>query len=190
MAGTDVEAFLPSLEKARSAKAELTARVWWRRKGIDLLAQEPTSLDRLAALYLTATAPETAPFAYAYVPSMPFALEEGVRQLFERHEGALPESLRVDLERRGAGDPYRGTATQTTQFNGFAFEQALDAARSRLVGLRKTHGKAVELRVYAWPVLRLSYQRIGLRREVAILVRPDGVMHAMLSRGRWSAPKR
>ncbi|MFK7988159.1 MAG: hypothetical protein AB8I08_19215 [Sandaracinaceae bacterium] len=187
---TDVEAFLPSLEKARSAKAELTARVWWRRKSIDLLAEEPTSLDRLAVLYLTATAPETAPFSYPYVPLMPFALEEGVRQLFERHEGLLPESLRVDLERRGAGDPYRGTSGRTTEFNGFAYEQALEAARSRLIGLRKAHGKAADVRVYAWPVLRLSYQRIGLRREVAILVRPDGVMHAMLSRGRWSAPRR
>lgn len=189
MAGTDVEAFLPSLEKARSAKAELTARVWWRRKGVDLLAQEPTALDRLAVLYLTADAEGTTPFDYAYVPSMPFPLEEGVRQLFERNEGALPESLRVDLERRGAGDPYRGASTRTTEFNGFTYEGALDAARSRLIGLRKAHGKELDVRVYAWPVLRLSYQRIGLRREVAILVRPDGVMHAMLSRGRWKAAR-
>lgn len=183
----DVDAFLPTLEKARAAKADVRARVWWRKDGVDLLAEEPSATKKLAAILTIARdASGEVVLRYPYVPSMPFALEEGTAQLFERHAGDPPECLRVDLERRGSGDPYRGAPVAVAEFHGFEYEDALPQARARLGALRSAHPPgALEVHTFAWPILRLSYQQVRLRRELALLVRPDRVMHAMLCRARW-----
>ena len=187
MASEEVEAFLPTLAKARAAKASLRARVWWRRSGVDLLRREPVRTEKVAALWAVVRQPgqEEPLLRYPYVPSMPFPLEEGAARLFERQEGEPPECLRVDVERRGSGDPYRGSPAARPSFHEHDYGDALAQARGRLGSLREAHGAKLDVRTYAWPILRLSYRSFALRREVAILVRPDGVMHAMLCRGAW-----
>lgn len=187
----DVAVYLPSLEMARGAQASLTARVWWRRAGVNLLAKDPSESRRLAAI-LTVVRRRDAEepmelLRYPYVPSMPFALEEGTARLFERYPAQSPPAcLRVDLNRRGSGDPYRGVPTATPTFHGFDYGHALVQVREKLTQLRAAHPPGtLEVETWAWPILWLSYRRLTMRREVALLVRPDRVLHAMMCKGRW-----
>lgn len=183
-----VTAFLPSLEMARAAKASAMTRVWWRRRGVDLLKRDPSETRQVAAL-LTIVRRRGEPgetlLRYPYVPSMPFALEEGAARLFERTGEALPECLRVDVERRGSGDPYRGMSRATPSFHGFDYGDALGQVRERLVHLRAANPPGtLDVETYAWPILRLSYRGL-VRRELALLVRADRVLHAMMCKVSW-----
>lgn len=184
-----VAAFLPSLEMARAAEASAVARVWWRRSGVELLKRDPSEERRLAALLTIVRRrgePPVTLLRYPYVPSMPFALEEGAARLLERAPEVLPECLRVEVERRGSGDPYRGMSRATPSFHGYDYGDALAQVRERLTQLRAANPPGtLDVETYAWPVLRLSYRGLTMRRELALVVRADRVLHAMICKGSW-----
>lgn len=185
----DASVFLPTLEMARAAKASATVRVWWTRSGVDLLAREPSKQRKLAAIFgvvrLRKGELSTELLRYPYVPSMPFALEEGLAQLYERQTAEPAECLRVDLERRGSGDPYRGLPSGAPTFHGYDYADALVEVRRKLAQLRASYpADALEVRTFACPILWLSYGGL-LRRELALVVRPDRVMHALVCKARW-----
>lgn len=181
--------YLPTLEMARAAKASANVGVWWSRRGVDLLAREPSKERRLAAIYGFAKLRQDGltidVLRYPYVPSMPFPLEEGLAQHYERQTTEPPECLRVDLERRGSGDPYRGMPSTAPSFHGYDYAEALLAVRRKLAQLRSAYPpEALDVRTFACPILWLSYGGL-LRRELAIVVKPDGALHALVCRSRW-----
>lgn len=188
-AAGEVTAFLPTLEMARAAKASATVRVWWTRRGVDLLAREPSKQRKLAGILgvvrLRQGELTSELLRYPYVPSMPFALEEGLAQLWERQTLEPPECLRVDIERRGSGDPYRGLPSGAPTFHGYEYGGALAAVRRKLAELRAAHPPdALEVRTFALPILWLGYGGL-VRRELALVVRPDRVLHALVCKARW-----
>lgn len=188
-AASEVTAYLPTLEMARAAKASATVRVWWRRSGVDLLRREPSRQRKLAGILsivrLRQGKTSSELLRYPYVPSMPFALEEGLAQLWERQTQEPPECLRVDLERQDGGDPYRGLPSGAPSFYGYDYGDALREVRRTLAQLRATHPPdALEVRTFALPILWLGYGGL-VRRELALVVRPDRVLHALVCKSRW-----
>lgn len=189
MADDPIHELIPTLERARQAHASLTTRVWWRRGSIDLLEREPSATRKLAAVVVVAHAGNAPPgsqalLRYAYVPSMPFPLEEGLAQLWERTGADMPDPLRVDIERDAVGDPYRGTRGAPPRFRDHDYGDALRQARTALGSLRQQHASNVSIHTFAWPILWLTFGGLAMKREVAIVVRPDRVMHAVVCKGR------
>jgi len=191
--GPAADRFLPSVERARAADVSLVTRVWWRRSGIDLFARDPVREERVAALLLLADraldAPRVdpssvpGPIRYAYVPShLPFQLEEGLTRLLEPSAWQPPEALRFDVDAGSRGDPYRGLPSGEPEFHGHRFGDALGQVRGVVQSYRRAHGEAhASVRVYAWPVLFLTYSGLTLHRRVALLVHPEMHLHALIA---------
>lgn len=183
----EVDAWIPSLSAARSAKTSMPVKLFFGR-AVNLLDRDPIATRRLAAIVLVANRegePENPILRYPYVPTMPFALEEGTVRVLERYAtNAPPACLRVSIERRASGDPYRGMPTSDPTFHGFDYADALAQVRHRVAVLRAEWANVpIEIHTFAWPILRLTFRTLVRRQEMAVVVRPDGVLHAMLIRG-------
>jgi hypothetical protein len=117
---------------------------------------------------------------YAYLPEMPFSLEERLAQLMEPRDEP-PGCLQIDLGVRRTGGPYRQSEQRDPDFLGFAPGRALDEARAAVTRLRG-EGTVVrsDIRAFAWPILWLRYRVGGSRREVALFVQADGSLRAVV----------
>ena len=83
------------------------------------------------------------------------------------------------------GGPYRGGPSIEPSFHGHRFGDALRQARDVVRGFMDAHGgrEATALDAWAWPFLRITFKRFLVRREVALVVRPDLNLHAFLGAG-------
>ncbi len=182
----DVEPWIPTLEMARRAEASFRVRALFRRS-VDLLDREPSRTVRLAAIVLwahEAERPEDELLRYTYVPSMPTALELGAARILDGPEArVLPEALRISMELDRSPDPYRSAPRAVpTDFHGFHYRDVSAQVASRIRALRRAHPDA-SVHTFAWPILRLTFRTLFRRREVALLLRPDGVLQGLLSKG-------
>ncbi|MBI2897209.1 MAG: hypothetical protein HYY06_26870 [Deltaproteobacteria bacterium] len=114
---------------------------------------------------------------YAYVPSLPFSIEERVTRLIDPAVDP-PECLRIDLEPRRGGSAYRDTFELEPEFFGHSFGDALVQARTaaRAFGSEPDLVRK-DVRAYAWPLLLVRWSGFGLDRTVALVVRPGDLAH-------------
>ncbi len=112
-------------------------------------------------------------FSYAYLPELPFPLEERLKEHFEAElaDGVTyPELLTVRLDPERTGGPYRQAVRDATEVYGYAYGRgALAAARLAVQRLRGDEPFFETIRTWARPILWLRYRVLGLRREVAVL---------------------
>ena len=187
------EVYLPTIERARAAKAEVRAKVWWRRGPVNIMRWDVEHSEPLAAVLVVARPRKPdlyddpgARIAYAYVPEIPFALEHGLTELLDPGQHTPPDCLRISLEGPAVrGGPYRGGPSIEPSFHGHRFGDALTQARDVVRGFMDAHGgrEATALDTWAWPFLRITFKRFLARREVALVVRPDLNLHAFLGAG-------
>lgn len=117
---------------------------------------------------------------YAYVPALPFTIEERLCQLLQPTADP-PECLRFDMAPRRAGSAYRDVLEVDPVFEGHEFGDAL--ARARTAIQRLADGDPIlrqDVRAYAWPLLLLRWQGLGLDRTVAIVIRPGDLAHLVV----------
>lgn len=114
---------------------------------------------------------------YAYVPTLPFSIEERVTRLIDPAADP-PECLRIDMAARRAGSAYRDTIEVDPEFLGHSFADALAQARTaaQAFGVEADVVKK-DVRAYAWPLLLLRWSGLGLDRTVALVVRPGDLAH-------------
>lgn len=114
---------------------------------------------------------------YAYVPSLPFSIEERVTKLLEPTADP-PDCLRFDMAPRRAGSAYRDMIEVDPEFFGHSFADALAEARKAAEGFGADADVIRrDVRAYAWPLLLLKYSGVGLDRTVALVVRPGDLAH-------------
>lgn len=181
---SEVEQYLPSLERARSLRCEVRTRLW-RRTPVDVLSWTPAQVRPLAALLVRATPrrpttqgdPVADPgISYAYVPDLPIALESAITRLLDPKGFTPPECLRYDPEGvEFVGGPYRGGPVHDPNFRGFRFAEVVPQVRAVLDGWVASQGGRdhVDVRAWAWPFLWITFRRYLASRDVILLVRPD-----------------
>lgn len=179
--------WMPSLDRARAARVEVRTRVWWRRTPVNLLHWTPREVRPLAALIVRAgprggEGDAARCIRYAYVPEVPFGIENGLADLLDPTGFAPPEALRFNPEPVSAAGPYRAAPVSAPDFHGHAFGKALDQARAVLARWRRSERDRgeVEVQTWAWPFLWISFGRLLARREVGLVVRPDHDLHAFV----------
>lgn len=191
----EVEKYIPSLERARSARCEVSTRVWWRRSAVNVLGWTPVRVRPLAALVVRARPKrvgdevqaegDATGIDYAYVPDVPLALENALTALLDPRGALPPDCLRYDLSHAafGAG-PYRGGAPSDPEFHGFKFGEVMGQVRTVLDGWIEGRGgrEQVDVRVWAWPFLWISFRQAFVVREVVLVVRPDLNLQAYVGR--------
>lgn len=120
---------------------------------------------------------------YAYVPSLPFSIEERVTRLIEP-EVDPPECLRFEMAARRAGSAYRDTLEVDPEFFGHSFGDALAQARAAAQALGSEPDVVrKDVRAYAWPVLLVRWSGLGLDHTVALVVRPGDLAHVAIVQG-------
>jgi hypothetical protein len=114
------------------------------------------------------------------VPSLPFSIEERVTKLVEPTSDP-PECLRIDMAPRRTGSAYRDVVEVDPEFFGHSFADALAQARSAAQAFG-AEGDVVrkDVRAYAWPMLVLRWDEIGLQRTVAVVIRPGDLAHVAI----------
>lgn len=120
---------------------------------------------------------------YAFLPDMPFPLEERLQQLLEPI-ATPPDCLRFDPSRVLGGGPYRQATLADQGFLGHGYGAAIRDARNAIDALgRDARLLRSEVRAWARPILWLRYRAFGVRREVAIFFEAPGALRAVVTDG-------
>lgn len=191
----ELDRYIPSLERARAARCEVNARVWWRRSAVNVMGWNAVRVRPLAAMLIrarprragdeTEAEGDSSGIDYAYVPDVPLALENALTTLLDPKASVPPECLRYDLDHATfGGGPYRGGPPTDPEFHGFRFGPVMPQVRSVLDGWIEGRGgrEEVDVRAWAWPFLWITFRQAFATREVVLLVRPDLNLQAYVGR--------
>lgn len=109
---------------------------------------------------------------YLYVPALPFALENAVREYAESVE-SWPANLAMPLEEQLISGPYRSGPTRVEEFRGFVVDGPIDKARDMVDSIRGG-GRVLsaDVNAYVLPLLHAIFGGI----EVVIHHQVDGGM--------------